>query len=61
MRQAAATNPGLSPQTLEPLLADSHTAEGAASNPALPVPRMHALVDRCPNGTATVPKAVRRR
>ncbi|MFF7176521.1 hypothetical protein [Streptomyces pseudovenezuelae] len=60
VRQAAATNPGLSPEALEPLLADPHTAEGAASNPALPVPRMHALLDHCLNGTATVPTAVRR-
>lgn len=59
VRQAAAANPSLSPQALEPLLTDPHTAEGAASNPALPVPRMHALLDNCLDGAATVPTAVR--
>ncbi|MFF7282280.1 hypothetical protein [Streptomyces griseorubiginosus] len=59
VRQAAAANPSLSPQALEPLLTDPHTAEGAASNPALPVPRMHALLDNCLDSAATVPAAVR--
>lgn len=60
VRRAAATNPSMSPEALETLLADPRTAEGAASNPSLPVPRMHALLDHCLNGTATVPTAVRR-
>jgi hypothetical protein len=60
VRQAAASNPSLSPEALETLLADPHTAEGAASNPSLPAPRMHALLDHCLNGTATVRTAVRR-
>jgi hypothetical protein len=50
--RAAASNPILTPQALEALLADARTAEGAASNPSLPVPRMHALLDRCLNGAA---------
>ena len=61
VRQAAAAqNPSLSLEALEPLLADPHAAEGAASNPALPVPRMHALLDHCLNGAAPVPAAIRR-
>ncbi|WP_286246935.1 hypothetical protein [Streptomyces graminofaciens] len=60
VRRAAATNPSLSPEALETLLADPRTAEGAASNPALTVPRMHALLDHCLNGTATPPGAVQR-
>ncbi|MFI7005352.1 hypothetical protein [Streptomyces sp. NPDC050145] len=51
VRQAAATNPNLTPETLEALLADPDTAEGAAANPALPVSRMHALLDHCLNAT----------
>ncbi|MFF3558150.1 hypothetical protein ACFYXL_32605 [Streptomyces tsukubensis] len=50
VRRAAAANPGLSSQVLEALLSDPRTAEGAAANPSLPVHRMHALLDRCPNG-----------
>ncbi|MEV7730039.1 hypothetical protein AB0P15_35800 [Streptomyces sp. NPDC087917] len=53
VRRAAAANPSLTPQALEALLADPRTAEGAASNPSLPVPRMHALVDHCLNRAAT--------
>ncbi len=60
VRRAAAANPGLSPEALETLLADPRTAEGAAANPALPVHRMHALLDHCLNG-ATIPPAVVRR
>ncbi|MFD0623229.1 hypothetical protein ACFQ2K_10870 [Streptomyces sanglieri] len=60
MRRAAAANPSLSPDSLETLLADPRTAEGAAANPALPVPRMHALLDHCLNGTTTPPGAVQR-
>ncbi|MET7365088.1 hypothetical protein ABZS61_04545 [Streptomyces sp. NPDC005566] len=60
VRQAAAANPSLSPEALETLLADPRTAEGAAANPALPVHRMHALLDHCLNGTATPPAVVRR-
>ncbi|MFD7324193.1 hypothetical protein ACFV9D_24350 [Streptomyces sp. NPDC059875] len=60
VRRAAAANPNLSPEALEALLADPRTAEGAASNPSLPVPRMHALLDHCLNGTATKPGAVQR-
>ncbi|MFF4248899.1 hypothetical protein ACFYY2_31155 [Streptomyces sp. NPDC001822] len=60
VRRAAVTNPSLSPETLESLLADPRTAEGAASNPALPIPRMHALLDHCLNGTATRPGTVQR-
>ncbi|WP_314612563.1 hypothetical protein [Streptomyces stackebrandtii] len=55
VRRAAATNPSLSPEALETLLADPCTAEGAAANPALSVPRLHALLDHCLNGTATLP------
>ncbi|MDH6221578.1 hypothetical protein [Streptomyces pseudovenezuelae] len=51
--RAAATNPSLTPEALDTLLADSRTAEGAAANLSLPVPRMHALLDRCLNDTAT--------
>lgn len=51
--RAAAANPSLTPEALEPLLVDPRTAEGAAANPSLPVPRMHALLDRCLNGAAT--------
>ncbi|WP_331721155.1 hypothetical protein [Streptomyces sp. NBC_00454] len=53
--QAAAANPGLTPEALESLLTDPRTAEGAAANPSLPVPRMHALLDRCLNAAATTP------
>nr|WSX51088.1 hypothetical protein OG409_20425 [Streptomyces sp. NBC_00974]WSX54911.1 hypothetical protein OG409_38915 [Streptomyces sp. NBC_00974] len=60
VRRAAAANPSLSPEALEGLLADPRTAEGAAANPALPIPRMHALLDHCLNDTATAPGAVRR-
>ncbi|MEU8433849.1 hypothetical protein AB0F18_13160 [Streptomyces sp. NPDC029216] len=60
VRRAAAANPRMSPEALETLLADPRTAEGAASNPSLPVPRMHALLDHCLIGTATPPGAVRR-
>lgn len=52
VRRAAAANPRLAPEALELLLADPRTAEGAASNPSLPVPRMHGLLDRCLNGAA---------
>ncbi|MFE1548015.1 hypothetical protein [Streptomyces sp. NPDC058718] len=55
VRRAAATNPSLSPEALETLLTDPRTAEGAAANPALSVPRLHALLDHCLNGTATLP------
>ncbi|MFF3838171.1 hypothetical protein [Streptomyces sp. NPDC001930] len=55
VRRAAAANPSLSPEALEALLADPGTAEGAASNPALLVPRMHALLDDLLNGTASAP------
>ncbi|MER6399427.1 hypothetical protein ABT263_25770 [Kitasatospora sp. NPDC001603] len=58
--RAAAANPSLTPQALEAFLADPRTAEGAAANPSLPVPRMHALLDRCLNGAATSPPAARR-
>ncbi|MGP3690401.1 hypothetical protein ACTVZO_37865 [Streptomyces sp. IBSNAI002] len=47
VRRAAAANPILTPETLETLLTDLRTAEGAAANPSLPVPRMHALLDHC--------------
>ncbi|MFJ8863889.1 hypothetical protein ACIRD8_36505 [Streptomyces sp. NPDC102451] len=60
VRRAAVTNPSLSPEALQSLLADPRTAEGAASNPALPITRMHALLDHCLNGTATPPGAVQR-
>ncbi|MFV5997655.1 hypothetical protein ACNPQM_36005, partial [Streptomyces sp. NPDC056231] len=60
VRRAAAANPNLSPEALEALLADPHTAGGAAANPALPVPRMHALLDRCLNGAVAPPAAVQR-
>ncbi|MEU3478016.1 hypothetical protein ACI2LO_17720 [Streptomyces sp. NPDC033754] len=55
VRRAAATNPSLSPEAIETLLADPCTAEGAAANPALSVPRLHTLLDHCLNGTATLP------
>ncbi|MFE5944576.1 hypothetical protein [Streptomyces sp. NPDC056480] len=60
VRRAAAANPNLTPKTLETLLADLRTAEGAAANPSLPVPRMHTLLDHCLSGTATPPAAARR-
>ncbi|MGW6860072.1 hypothetical protein [Streptomyces xanthophaeus] len=53
VRRAAAANPSLTAEALEARLADPRTAEGAAANPSLPVPRMHALLDRCLNGAAT--------
>ncbi|MFE1949855.1 hypothetical protein ACFW9D_05235 [Streptomyces sp. NPDC059524] len=53
VRRAAAANPNLTPETLEALLSDPQTAEGAAANPALPVARMHALLDQCLNSTST--------
>lgn len=59
--RAAAANPRLTPEALEALLADPRTAEGAAANPSLPVPRMHALLDRCLNGAAIPPTAAGRR
>ncbi|MEV6201501.1 hypothetical protein AB0M64_16220 [Streptomyces sp. NPDC051771] len=49
VRRAAAANPSLAPDALETFLANPRTAEGAAANPSLPVPRMHALLDRCLN------------
>ncbi|MFF7443151.1 hypothetical protein [Streptomyces sp. NPDC008122] len=58
--RAAAANPGLAPQVLEVLLADPRTAEGAAANPSLPVPRMHALIDRCLNDVPTLSTAAQR-
>ncbi|MFI8338783.1 hypothetical protein ACIF8W_01660 [Streptomyces sp. NPDC085639] len=60
VRRAAAANPSLTPQTLETLLSDLRTAEGAAANPSLPADRMHALLDHCLNGAATAPTAARR-
>ncbi|MFD5937211.1 hypothetical protein [Streptomyces sp. NPDC060333] len=60
VRRAAAANPTLTPETLETLLTDLRTAEGAATNPSLPVPRMHALLDHCLNGVATPPTSARR-
>ncbi|MGW7331058.1 hypothetical protein ACWGIU_21170 [Streptomyces sp. NPDC054840] len=57
VRRAAAANPVLTPEVLEALLADPRTAEGAAANPSLPVPCMHALLDRCLTGD-TMPPAV---
>ncbi|WP_392666858.1 hypothetical protein [Streptomyces sp. LN785] len=59
--RAAATNPSLTPEALESHLADPRTAEGAAANPSLPVPRMHALLNRSLNEAATPPTAGRRR
>ena len=53
--RAAAANPSLTPEALDALLTDSRTAEGAVANPSLPVPRMHALLDRCLNDAATSP------
>ncbi|MER7723234.1 hypothetical protein [Streptomyces sp. NPDC096323] len=61
VRRAAAANPSLTPEALEPLLADPRTAEGAAANPSLPVARMHALLDHSLNGAATPPTATGRR
>ncbi|MFE5729570.1 hypothetical protein ACFQ7A_01460 [Streptomyces sp. NPDC056528] len=60
VRRAAAANPTLTPDALETLLTDLRAAEGAAANPSLPVPRMHALLDHCLNGAATPPTAARR-
>ncbi|RSS42605.1 hypothetical protein EF906_11880, partial [Streptomyces sp. WAC08241] len=59
VRRAAAANPSLTPGVLEALLADPRTAEGAAANPSLPVPRMHALLDRCPNDAPAAPATPR--
>ncbi|MEU8679474.1 hypothetical protein [Streptomyces sp. NPDC048560] len=59
VRRAAAANSTLTPETLETLLTDLRTAEGAAANPSLPVPRMHALLDHCLNGAATPPTGAR--
>jgi len=61
VRRAAAANPTLTPETLETLLTDLRTAEGAAANPSLPVHRMHALLDQCLNGAVAAPTAARRR
>ncbi|WP_432065837.1 hypothetical protein [Streptomyces sp. C10-9-1] len=61
VRRAAAANPSLAPRALETLLSDPRTAEGAAANPSLPVPRMHALLDRCLNGATTPPTVAERR
>lgn len=55
VRRAAAANPTLTPEALEALLADTRTAEGAAANPSLPVPRMHTVLDHCLNDAATSP------
>lgn len=60
VRRTAAANPSLTPKALETLLADPRTAEGAAANPSLPVPRMHALLDHCLNGASTPTAAGRR-
>ncbi|MEV7239355.1 hypothetical protein AB0N06_37475 [Streptomyces sp. NPDC051020] len=60
VRRAAAANPSLAPDALESLLADPRTAEGAAANPSLPVPRMHALIDRCLNDVPTLSTAAQR-
>ncbi|MBB4987187.1 hypothetical protein [Streptomyces nymphaeiformis] len=57
VRRAAAANPGLASDALESLLANPRTAEGAAANPSLPVPRMHALIDRCLNDVPTLSTA----
>ncbi|WP_405681820.1 hypothetical protein [Streptomyces sp. NBC_00057] len=59
--RAAVANPSLTPEALEALLAGPRTAEGAAADPSLPVPRMHALLDRCLNGAAAPPPTGRRR
>ncbi|MFF2412650.1 hypothetical protein [Streptomyces sp. NPDC058092] len=45
VRRAAAANPTLTPETLETLLTDPRTAEGAAANPSLPRPP-HARTPR---------------
>ncbi|MFD6230503.1 hypothetical protein ACFWFZ_27090 [Streptomyces sp. NPDC060232] len=55
--EMAAANPILTPEVLEALLPDPRTAEGAAANPSLPVPRMHALLDHCLNSAALPPAA----
>ncbi|MGW0602163.1 hypothetical protein ACWD11_34325 [Streptomyces sp. NPDC002776] len=55
VRQAAATNPTLTPQILETLLTDPRTAQGAAANPSLPVPRMHTLLDESLHHTTAPP------
>ncbi|MFG2291772.1 hypothetical protein [Streptomyces sp. NPDC048603] len=60
VRRAAAANPNVTPETLDTILTNPRTAEGAAANPSLPVPRMHALLDHCLNGAATPPTAARR-
>lgn len=52
VRRAAAANPRWAPESLEVLLADPRTAEGAAANPSLPVARMRALLDLCLAGPA---------
>ncbi|MGW6781783.1 hypothetical protein [Streptomyces sp. NPDC054987] len=46
VRRAAAANPLFAGETLEALLHDPVTAEGAAANPSLPAARLHALLDR---------------
>ncbi|WP_338711907.1 hypothetical protein V6P99_36345 [Streptomyces virginiae] len=46
VRRAAAANPLFTGEALEALLHDPATAEGAAANPGLPAPRLHALLDR---------------
>ncbi|MGW6784182.1 hypothetical protein [Streptomyces sp. NPDC054987] len=56
VRRAAAANPTLTPEALEALLVDPRTAEGAAANPSLPVPRMHALLDHCLNSATSIPQ-----
>ncbi|MFF4448481.1 hypothetical protein [Streptomyces sp. NPDC001502] len=45
VRRAAAANPLFSRDTVETLLRDPATAEGAAANPGLPAVRLHALLD----------------
>ncbi|MFE0674117.1 hypothetical protein [Streptomyces sp. NPDC058867] len=59
VRRAAAANPALTPDTLESLLTDPRTAEGAAANPSLPVARMHALLGHREDGATPGPRAVR--
>ncbi|MFE0089890.1 hypothetical protein [Streptomyces sp. NPDC058992] len=61
VRRAVAANPTLTPEALETLLADPRTAEGAAANPSLSVPRMHALLHHCLNGVANPLTAPRHR
>ncbi|MEU6901454.1 hypothetical protein [Streptomyces virginiae] len=46
VRRAAAANPLFVGEALEALLHDPATAEGAAANPGLSAPRLHALLDR---------------